>query len=149
MTALTHVAAAVAVAFLVGGPLNLPVQSPTPQRATPTVVSFIGCVERVMPAPRRASEPAPPQQAATFKLIDVQPDTGTQKVIESGAEYALVGSATIDIGKFQNQWVEVTGTVMAPRPATATTPPAGQKTPPSPLPTFSVASLKVVSTECK
>ena len=149
MTALTHVAAAVAVAFLLGGPLNLPAQSPTTQTATPAVISLIGCVERVMPTPRRASDPAPPQQTPMFKLIDVQPGTGTQKAIASGTEFALTVAPTIEIGKFQNQWVEVTGSMAPARPATATPQPTGQKTPPTPLPAFNVTALKVVSTECK
>ena len=123
--------------------------TPTP-RATPAAVVLIGCVERVMPASptgTSAAAAAPP----TYKIMDVQPGTGAgQKPMTPAAEYLLAGPESIPFSKYQNQWVEVTGTITAAAPAPAQSA-RGQKPAPAPppLPTFTVTALKVVSTECK
>ena len=125
--------------------------TPTPaQQATAGAgpVSLIGCVER-LPAAQGAPATAP----ATFKLIEVQPGAGTRMTVRVDAQFLLANAksatAPIELGKFQNQRVEVTGTI-APAPPTVVNPQAkpGEAAAAS-LPTFTLTSLKVVSTECK
>ena len=110
-----------------------------------------------MPAtPSVRGTTAPMPQTPAYRLIDVQPGTGTATTLKPNSQFLLTVSASvatpIDFGKFQNQWVEVTGTMtpVPPAPANrqANPPPAGQ-TATAPLPTFTTTALKVVSTECK
>lgn len=154
----TLLTAVVAAALLAPGPLPQQSSTPSPQQTAskPAVVSLIGCVERVMPAQpaRGTTQPAP--QATAYKLIDVQPGTGTSANLKPGSEFLLTVATSlttpIDFGKFQNQWVEVTGTISpAPPPKVnppGTTRPAGEASP-APLPTLTTTAVKVVSTECK
>jgi len=154
----TTLTAVVAAGLLTSGPLAQQPSTPSPQQTTskPAVVSLIGCVARATPTPpaRGTTQPAP--QGTAYKLVDVQPGTGTATNIKADSNFLLTVStsvaAPIDLGKFLNQWVEVTGTILPAPPAKvnppATTPPASQ-TPPAPLPTFTTTALKVVSTECK
>jgi hypothetical protein len=153
-TSFTTVVAAV---LLATGPLA---QQPSPAspHQTPSqaaVVSLIGCVERVTAPPvRGTTQPAP--QGPAYKLIDVQPGTGTVANLKADSQFLLTVSTTlktpIDLGKFQNQWVEVTGTI-SPAPPPKVNPPA--TTPPTreaaavPLSTLTTTALKVISTECK
>ena len=156
MTFLTPLAAGV-VALLVSGPLPQQPSTVVPQQATSktAVVSLIGCVERVMATPpARGVTPSAPQ-TPTYKLIDVQPGAGTTAVVKADSQFLLAVSTTlttpIDLGRFQNQWVEVTGTI-SPEPPTKATPqaagrPAAETA--TALPTFTTTAVKVVSTECK
>ena len=119
------------------------------QQTTPTgTVSLIGCVERVP-----AAQGAPPSAAITFKLIDVQPGAGTRMPIKADAQFLLSPSKSlaqpIDLGKFQNQRVEVTGTVAPVPPAVVSPQTKPGAAVPAPSPTLTLTSLKVVSTECK
>ena len=123
--------------------------TPTP-RATPAPVVLIGCVERVMPTGQTGTSAAPAAPPA-YKIMDVQPGTGAgQKPMTPAAEYLLAGPESIPFSKYQNQWVEVMGTITAAPPTPTPAPSArGQKPARPPLPTFTVTALKVVSTECK
>ena len=137
---------------------------PMPQQAATTnpqitaqsgaVVSLVGCVEQ-MTAPtaaRATTQPAP--QRPAFKLIDAQPGASTRTTLKAESQFLLAVatslSTPIDLAKFQNQWVEVTGTITPVPSATENPPvaarPAGETVQ---LPTFTLTSLKVVSTECK
>ena len=158
MTFLTPLAAVVAAGLLATGPLTQqpPAVSPQQTAAKATVVSLIGCVERVTATPPAPGTTKPAPQGPAYKLIDVQPGAGTTATLKADSQFLLTVSTSlttpIDLGKFQNQWVEVTGTIspvasekVNPQ---ATTRPAGQATP-EPLPTFTTTSVKVVSTECK
>ena len=161
MTFLPTLTASVAAAVLALGPLSQqPPATPAQQPASkPAVVSLIGCVERVAtptPTPPAAGTAQPASQRPAYKLIDVQPGPGTTTSWKTDSQFLLSVSPTlttpIDFGKFQNQWVEVTGT-MSPGPAAKVTP---QPTPtpkptaePAPLLTFTTASVKMISTECK
>jgi len=132
--------------------------SPNPQQ-TPskaTVVSLIGCVERVPATPPVAGNAQPTPQRAVYKLIDVQPGAGTTLPMKADSQFLLSVSTSLttplDLGKFQNQRVEATGTISAVPPETvkppATTRPGSQVQTAS-LPTFTTTAVKVISTECK
>ena len=147
---------AVAVAVLATGLLAQQASTTSPQQtpSKPAVVSLIGCVERVAAtAPTRGTTP-PATQAPAYRLIDVQPGTGTVANLKPNSQFLLAVapsvSTPIDLGKLQNQWVEVTGTISPVPSATvtpqATAPPTGQA---APLPTFTTTAVKVISTECK
>ncbi len=61
----------------------------------------------------------------------------------------IVGPESIAFGRFQNQRVEVTGSISAAPAAAPPSPARGQRAQ-TPLPsTFTVTALKVLSTECK
>ena len=156
MTFQTQLGAIAAAALLATGPVaQQPPTTGTQQTASKSaVVSLIGCVERVS-----ATSPVPgntqttPQRPA-YKLIDVQPGAGTTWTTKADSQFLLTVSTSlttpIDLGKFQNQRVEVTGTILPVPPGRmnpqAPARPAGE---PEPLPTLTTTSLKVVSTECK
>ena len=110
-------------------------------------VSLIGCVER-LPAVQGAPASAP----ATFKLIEVQPGAGTRMTMKVDAQFLLENAKSlatpIELGKFQNQRVEVTGTI-APASPTVVNPQTKPGEAATSLPTLTLTSLKVVSTECK
>ena len=156
----TSLTTVVAAALLASGPLaQQPTTSPQQTPSKPAVVSLIGCVERVAPAPpaRGTTQPAP--QGTVYKLIDVQPGTGTTANLKPDSQFLLTVATSlatpIDLGKFQNQWVEVTGTISPAPPTPAkVNPPATTGRPTgeaatAPLPTFATTAVKVVSTECK
>ena len=153
----TSLTAVVAAGLLATGPLAQQPTTTSPKQTPPkpAVVSLIGCVERVPTPPvRGTTQPAP--QGTAYKLVDVQPGTGTAANLKADSQFLLTVATSlkppIDLGKFQNQWVEVTGTISpAPPPKVnppATTPPTGEAAT-APLPTFTTTAVKVVSTECK
>jgi hypothetical protein len=154
----TSLTVVVAGALLAAGPVAQQSSTPGPQQTAskPAVVSLIGCVERVPPAQPARGTAQPTPQPSAYKLIDVQPGTGTSANLKPGSEFLLTLATSlatpIDLGKLQNQWVEVTGTISpAPPPKVnppGTTPPAGAASP-TPLPTLTTTAVKVVSTECK
>ena len=118
--------------------------TPTPAPASAPVVALIGCVERMSPSTPPANPAAPVVPA--FKIMDVQPGAG-QKPTRLAPEYLIVGPQSIPFAKYQNQWVEVTGSITAtPTPSPT---PAGRGQTAASLATFTVTALKVVSTECK
>ena len=152
----TTLTAVVAAGLLANGALAQQPSMTNPQQTASkaAVVSLIGCVERVAATPGRGTTPPAPQGSA-YKLIDVQPGTGTTANLKADSQFLLTVSTSlttpIDLGKFQNQWVEVTGTISPAAPKVnppATTPPT-RETAPASLPTFTATALKVVSTECK
>jgi hypothetical protein len=120
--------------------------SPQGEQAAAPTVTLVGCVERVEP-------PAPPAgttASPAYKLIDIQPGSGqrTEKLTPD-TQYLLEAPAGIKLSDFQNQRIEVTGTLTAnPRPADSAQRGAarGAQTPTT---TLNVKSAKVVSTECK
>lgn len=136
---------ALAVAASVTGAVAI-AQTPTP---TPAPVTIAGCVERTM------TPGSKPGSAPQFRLIDTAPATpapppggrGTtaKPPIPIERQYLLTAVASIDLGKFQNQRVEVLGTVA---PAPVATPPA---TAAADAPRFVLAAMqvKMVSNECK
>ena len=153
-TTLTAVVAAglLATAALAQQPSVTNPQQPASKAA---VVSLIGCVERVTATPPGRGTTPPTPQGSAYTLIDVQPGTGTAANLKPDSQFLLTVSTSsttpIDLGKFQNQWVEVTGTI-SPAPPPKVNPPA--TTPPTRetaalLPTFTATAVKVVSTECK
>jgi len=115
----------------------------TPRPSAAPVLVLIGCVERMPPATPATNPTAP--VVPTFKIMDVQAGGTGQKPATLAPEYLVVGPETIQFSKFQNQWVEVTGSITA-APA-APTPARGQRG--AALSTFTVTALKVVATECK
>lgn len=121
----------------------------TPRPTAAPVVVLIGCVERMTPATPATSPTTP--VVPTYKIMDVQPGSGPgQKPMTLAAEYHIVGPDSIAFGKFQNQWVEVTGSITAAAGQAPTPPPGrGQRGQAPSLATFTVTALKVVSTECK
>ena len=145
-------------ALLGTGPLPQQPSTVSPQQmaSKAAVVSLIGCVERVTATPPVRGTTQPTPQAPTYKLIDVQPGKGTVANLKADSQFLLTVSTSlttpIDLGKFQNQWVELTGTISPVPPAKvnpqASTRPTGE-TATAPLPTFVTAAVKVVSTECK
>jgi hypothetical protein len=154
----TTLTAVVAAGFLATGLLAQQPSTANPQETAskPAMVSLIGCVERMLAAPPVGGTTPPAPQGAAYKLIDVQPGTGTTANLKPGSQFLLTVATSlktpIDLGKFQNQWVEVTGTISAVPPAKpnpqATPRPSGEAAG-APLPTFAMTALKVVSTECK
>ena len=140
------------------------------QAATGPQVAIIGCVDRIAPAltgDPASPTPPPARQAVAapatpaYKLIDAQPGGGSPVVDASGRvisaptakapevtdpQYWLTGPATIDFARYQNQRVEVVGTLAAPAttPTVQTTPP-----PDAPKSVLAAISVRVVSTECK
>ena len=110
------------------------------------LMALIGCVERVMPPAPPPGAPATPAATPVYKLIDVQPGSSVQqKPMTLAPEYLVAGPESIAFSKYQNQWVEVTGRMFA---AAVSTPPAARGAKPLPA-TFTVQSIKVISTECK
>jgi len=86
----------------------------------------------------------------TYKIMDVQPGGTGQKPMTLAAEYHIVGPDSIAFAKFENQRVELTGSISAAPAQTPAQPPArGQRAQAPLLSTFTVTALKVVSTECK
>jgi hypothetical protein len=136
--------AMVVAACLICGAGRTAAQTQTPQ-ATPTPITIQGCVERVMP---QGTKPAGPPQ---YKLIETAPATPTPRgtppkpPVALESQYWLTAPASIDLGKFQNQRVEVMGTISpspAPKPP-ATVPPDAPKS------VFAALQVKMVSNECK
>ena len=116
----------------------------TPQPTNAPVVALLGCVERMTPAAPPTNPKAP--VVPTFKIVDVGPGAGQQPATLA-TEYLIVGPESIPFAKYQNQWVELTGAITAvPTPSPT---PAGRGQAPTPLSTFTVKALKVISTECK
>jgi hypothetical protein len=146
MTRLLRIpAVALASAFVAG--VAASAQTPRPTGTPAPVVVLIGCVELMTPV--TPSNPAAPV-VPTYKIMDVQPGGTGQKPMTLATEYHIVGPDSIAFGRFQNQRVELTGSISAaPAQAPASPPGRGQRTQ-TPLPsTFTVTALKVVSTECK
>jgi hypothetical protein len=117
----------------------------------PPIVGVVGCVDRLLPpaAPNATTDPAP-VPPPRYKLVDVQPGPSPdprQPPIVPGLEYEIVGPATMEFSKYQNQWVELTGTIGLPAPAAAKS--AAGRGQPRPLPVLTVLTLKVVTNECK
>jgi hypothetical protein len=142
MTRIQQLVAAIVAAAGVSGAAI----AQTPEQAKAgdqPMIALIGCVERVMPPPPPPGT-KPPTPAPAYKIIDVQPGSSIkQKPMTFAMEYLVVGPESIAFSKYQNQWVEVTG-----RFAPTTPPPAGsEKT--GPPATFTVSTIKVISTECK
>jgi hypothetical protein len=142
-------AIAITWAFLLSGAVLAQATTPNPQQSTSGagVVSLIGCVERLPATSARATTPP------AYKLIDVQPGTMTRMSTKPESQFLLVPSRTlttpIDLGKLQNQRVEITGTIM-PTPPDKVSPQAKPgETVPQNLPTLMMTALKVISTECK
>jgi hypothetical protein len=137
------VAAVAAAANLVLAQTNAPQSKPASQQAAP--VTIAGCVERsVLPGARRGAPPA-------YKLIDTQPGptpTPAGKPVKTPhalePQYWLQAPASIDLGKFQNQRVEATGTISPP--AAPLPPDAPKDTPRS---TLVLTTLRMISEECK
>ena len=120
-------------------------QKPTPQATqTPAPITIAGCVERMMvPGSKPGAEPH-------FRLIETAPATpapppGKKPPVAIERQYLLTAVPSIDLGKFQNQRVEVIGTV---KPAPQPTPPATVP-PDAPKSVFSVMQIKMISNECK
>jgi len=136
---------AFASAVVAGAAVSAQTPRPTPTPAP--VVVLIGCVELMTPV--TPTNPATPA-VATYKIVDVQPGGAGQKPMTLAAEYHIVGPDSIAFARYQNQRVELTGSISAaPAQAPAPPPGRGQRTQ-TPLPsTFMVTALKVVSTECK
>ncbi len=117
-------------------------------QTTPTL-ALVGCVERIEPPARRAGETAPLPPPA-YKLVDVElGGQRAQRPATAETQYLLAAPASTKLSDFQNQRVEVTGTL-----GITAKPPASEQrgaTPGSTLPasTLNVMSVKVVSTECK
>jgi hypothetical protein len=154
----TTLTALVAVALLTTGALAQQPVTTSPQQ-TPSkaaVVSLIGCVGLAPATPPARGTAQPTPQGTAYKLIDVQPGTGTAPNVKTDSNFLLTVSTSvttpIDLSKFLNQWVEVTGTITPVPPVTvgppATTRPTGE-TATAPLPTFATTAVKLVSTECK
>jgi hypothetical protein len=142
-------AIAVSCAFLIGTSMAQQPPTSTPQ-TTPGagVVSLVGCVER-SPAIQGAPATAP----ATYKLIEVQPGATTRMGVKPDSQFLLASSTSlaspIDFAKFQNQRVEVTGTLTPATPAKANPQGKPGEVAAEALPTLVLTSLKTVSTECK
>lgn len=154
----TSLTAVVAAALLAPGLLAQQPSTPSPQQtpAKPAVVSLIGCVDRVPVTPPVRGTAPPTSQAPAYRLIDVQPATGTAATLKPNSQFLLAVSTSlttpIDLGKFQNQWVEVTGTISTVPSVTAnpqTTPRPTGDAAAAPLATFTTTGVKVISTECK
>jgi hypothetical protein len=152
----TSLTTVVAAALLGTGLLA---QQPTPASPQQTaskaaVVSLIGCVARATATSPARGTTQPSPQGTAYKLVDVQPGTGTALNIKTDSNFLLTVSTSvttpIDLGKLLNQWVEVTGTITPVPPVTvgpqATPRPTGET---APLPTLAATAVKVVSTECK
>jgi hypothetical protein len=141
----------------------------SPQAATAQKpVAIIGCVERALPVPDDPSRTGPPvgappsTPARAYKLIDTQPGGGSPVTDRAGRvistppaeapavvdpQYWLAGPATMDFATYQNQRVEIIGTLSpADGPAAV-----GAQAPPQDAPksTLTAASVRVISTECK
>ena len=156
MTLKTSLTGVVAAALFGTGLLAQQAATASPQQTAskPALVSLVGCVERAPAAePARGTTP-PTSQAPAYRLIDVQPGTGTTANLRPNSQFLLTVSPSlptpIDLAKLQNQWVEVTGTI-GPVPSATVSPqatprPAGQA---APLQTFTATAVKVISTECK
>jgi hypothetical protein len=173
MRRLTNFAAALAVAttglggvlLAQGGPPARGEQNPPPPAP---VVALIGCVERIAPPATPAGSKAP-AVAPAYKLIDVQPGGGSPVVSRSGTppptpppakqppmvvdkEYLLAVHESVKLSDYQNQRVEVTGTLSAIPDAAPAQPARGEPQTPPATPKLSILkvdSIKVVSTECK
>jgi hypothetical protein len=146
MTRLLRITVVALASALVAG-AAASAQTPRATATPAPVVVLIGCVELMTPV--TPTNPAT-RVVPTYKIMDVQPGGTGQKPMTLAAEYHIVGPDSIVFGKFENQRVEVTGSITA-APAQAPTPPPGRgQRAQTPLPsTFTVTALKVVSTECK
>jgi hypothetical protein len=147
MTRVQNLASAIVLLFVASMAVVFAQQAGQPTRGEQgPVFALIGCIERVVP-PAPAAGPKPAASAPTFKLTDVQPSsTVPQKPKVYEKEYLVTGPESMAFSKFQNQWVEVTGTIAPPKPP----PPAGGDKPAAPpLGTVHVATIKLMSTECK
>jgi len=171
MRRLTNFAAALAMATTgLGGVLLAQAGPPARSEQNPPApaVALIGCVERIAPPATPAGSKAP-AVAPAFKLIDTQPGGGSPVVGRAGApspapppakqppmvvekEYLLAAPESIKLSDYQNQRVEATGTLSAIPEAAPAQPARGEPQAPPAAPRLSVlkiASVKVVSTECK
>jgi hypothetical protein len=120
-------------------------QTPAPQ-STQAPITILGCVERTMTP---GAKPGTPTQ---FRLIETGPAPATAAgrsttkpppAIEP--QYLLTAPASIDLGKFQNQRVEVTGTVsLAPVPKPPATVPSD-----APKSVLAAMAVRLINNECK
>ena len=142
MTRLLRITVVAFASALVAG-AAVSAQTPRPTATPAPVVVLIGCVELMKPVtPSNSAAPVVP----TYKIMDVQPGGAGQKPMTLAAEYHIVGPDSIAFAKFENQRVELTGSISA---APAQTPARRQRAQTPSLSTFTVTALKVVSTECK
>jgi hypothetical protein len=160
--------AAGTTAFAAQQPQTMPQTTPKP---APAAVTLIGCVERAAadPTSGRQTQAALP---AAYKLIDAQaggsspvvdvrggratpppppPSTPPRPTMVVEHQYWMTAPASIDLSKYQNQRVEVIGTIgsvgqLGGRGKDATGQPVAGTQPMSML---TITSLKVLSTECK
>ena len=154
----TSLTTLVVAALLAAGLRAQQPSTPSAQQASgkPGVVSLIGCVDRVPATSAGRGTTTPVPQTPAYRLIDVQPGTGTATTLKPNSQFLLAVATSvttpIDLGKFQNQGVEVTGTMTPAPPAKVAAqptvrPPAESAT--AQLPTLTTTAVKVVSTECK
>jgi hypothetical protein len=143
MTPVQHFASALmALAVAAVGVAQESPAGQTAQDKTAPAVALIGCVERVLPV-----TPPPGTTAPAYKLTDVQPSSAVaQKPKVYAKEYFVVGPESIAFSKYQNQWVEITGTITAPP---RSVPATGEKPATPALSTVTVATIKVITNECK
>jgi hypothetical protein len=151
MTRIQQIVAATVV--VAGFSVALAEQTPEQTKAADQpMVAIIGCVERVMPPPPPPGTPpaGAPATPPAYKIIDVQPGSSLkQKPMTLATEYVVVGPESIAFSKYQNQWVELTGRLAAPAMASQMPPAARGEKGAAPPATFTVATIKVVATECK
>ena len=121
--------------------------APQGEQAPAPTVTLVGCVERIEPPATAAGKTAPP----AYKLIDIQPGTGqrTEKPLTPDTQYLLEAPAAIKLSDFQNQRIEVTGTLTANPPPADSAQRGAARGAQTPTTTLNVKSAKVVSTECK
>ena len=81
-------------------------------------------------------------------VVPIQPGSSVaQKPKVYAKEYFVVGPESIVFSKYQNEWVEVTGTITEVASGTPAT--GGEKAATPPLSTVTVTAIKMISTECK
>lgn len=167
------IGSAVAAIALAAG-LQLQAQTSAPQ-TPPAPVTLIGCIARAPQATAATSTvPATPAPFTPHILTDTQAGGGSPVVDRSGGratstptppakpamvvehQYWLKAPATIALAQYENQRVEVVGTLAA-EPAATGASAAGTRgqTPPTgtakdrPTSVLTLTSVKVLSTECK
>jgi hypothetical protein len=153
----TSLTTVVATALLATGLVAQQASTASPQQTSKApVVSLIGCVHREPAAAPAGGATQPTPQVVAYRLTDVQPGTGTTVNLKAESQFFLTVATSlptpIDLGKYQNQWVEVTGTISPVTAATAkpqTAPPKTGQAAPVPLSMLTATAVKVVSTECK
>ena len=119
---------------------TLPQTKPAPDAGTPVIV--VGCLKKWEPA-MAGRQGIPNPAKLEYVLTDLAPGTATAPALPNVLRYLVKAKdTTVALTPHVNHRVEVSGMVTGLSESNPTA------TPPVPPPTLTVATVKMVSTEC-